>query len=81
MAESNQAQGASGQHTPGRTIDEAAKRLVALRRLARLEQKELGGVTAQTRRKISEAVAGAEAVCVVDDARAAIAAATQGGAK
>ena len=63
----------SAQHTPGLTVDEAAKRLVSLRKLARLERKELGRISASTARKISEAIAAAEAVCVVDDARAAIA--------
>lgn len=62
-------------HTPGRSLDAAAKRLVNLRRLARLERKELGAVSARTRSLIVEALAAAEAVCVVDDARAAIAAA------
>ena len=55
-------------HTPGRTIDEAAKRLVNLRRLARLERKEFGSVSAFTLNRISEAIASAEAVCVVDEA-------------
>lgn len=66
----------SAQHTPGQSLDGAAKRLVGLRRLARLERKELGTVSAGTLRRIAEAIAAAEAVCVVDDARAAIAAAT-----
>ena len=60
-------------HTPGRTLDEAANRLVNLRRIARLERKEFGAVSRSTQRRISEAIAAAEAVCVVDDARAAIA--------
>ena len=63
-------------HTPGLTLDEAAKRLVSLRKLARLERKELGRISARTARKINESIAAAEAVCVVDDARAAIRAAT-----
>lgn len=63
-------------HTPGHTFDEAAKRLLSLRKLARLERKELGLVSADTMDKINEALAAAEAVCVVDDARAAILGAT-----
>jgi hypothetical protein len=61
----------SGQHTPGRTIEAAAKRLLTLRRLARIEQKEFGAVSDGTRSKIVSALAAAEAVCIVDDARSA----------
>lgn len=57
--------------TPGRTLDETANRLVNLRKLARLERKEFGVVSAGVQRKIAEALAAAEAVCIVDDARTA----------
>lgn len=66
----------SGAHAPGHTLDHAARRLVALRKLARLERREFGSVRASTQRAIVEACAHAEAVCVVDEARTAIARAT-----
>jgi hypothetical protein len=61
----------SGQHTPGQTIEAAAKRLLTLRGLARLEQHEFGAVSSRTLRAIESAIAAAEAVCIVDDARSA----------
>lgn len=56
--------------TPGKSLDEAAARLLSLRRLGRLERKEFGEVSDRTRRLIGEALASAEAVCVVEDAKA-----------
>lgn len=57
-----------GMHTLGRTIDSAARRLVNLRRLARLERQEIGAVSFGTLQRIAEARFAVEAVCVVDDA-------------
>ena len=70
----------AAKHTPGLSLDDAAKRLVSLRKLARMERKELGKVSAETSFKIGEAIAAAQAVFVVDDARAAIAKAMGEGA-
>lgn len=58
--------------TPGLTLDAAAKRLRTLRRLAHLERKELGAVSPRTLRAIESAIAAAEAVCIVDDARSPV---------
>lgn len=62
--------------TPAQSIDAAARRLVDLRRLARLERKELGAVSVRTRLAIAEACAAAEAACAVDDAKRAVGSST-----
>lgn len=53
------------------SIKEAGRQLVSLRRLGRLEKKVHGFVSARTQQMISEALAAAEALLVVEDARAA----------
>lgn len=57
----------SSQHTPGRTVDDCAKRLIDLRRLARLERKEFGSASVRTQRLIVEAIAQTEVVVAIED--------------
>jgi hypothetical protein len=56
-------------HTPGQTMADAAEKLLTLRRIARMERKAFGAVSTGTQAKIAAAIAAAEAVCIVDDAR------------
>lgn len=54
-------------HTPGQSFDDVGRRLIALQKLARLEKKEFGAISARTAQRIREAIAEGQAVIVVDD--------------
>jgi hypothetical protein len=56
------------QHTPGRTFEQIGRDLTAIRKLARLEKKELGGVTPKTAARARALFLESEAVCAIDDA-------------
>jgi hypothetical protein len=58
----------SAQHTPGRTFDQIGRDLTGVRKLARLEKKELGGVTPKTAARARALLLESEAVCAIDDA-------------
>lgn len=54
-------------NVPGKSLDAIARRLMDLRKLARLERKELGAVSVRTRSLIREELALAEAACAIHD--------------
>ena len=56
----------SAQHTPGRTLDQIGRDLTAIRKLARLEKKDLGGITPRTARRWREFLAEADAICAIE---------------
>lgn len=58
----------SAQHTPGRTFDQIGRDLTEVRKLARLEKKQLGGVTPKTTARAKALFLESEALCAIDDA-------------